>query len=207
MIIRDSIAIRYNIPPFFMAILAVTWLGYGIYKGTSIKVTPLTIISDRVNKEHKFVFICDIHADAIRNHTYIQSIVNTIKNLQPDFVLIGGDLMNSAKISNVSAFLPFNQLKIPIYAVLGNHDHMGDKEALSQIFGKANIIALRNQSIQKDGLQIVGIDDKSYRGKKKLPEILEECNIIENGKFTILISHQPQKLSKLAKHSIDLELA
>jgi len=56
---------------------------------------------------------------------------------------------------------------------------------------------LRNQSIEISGLQIVGIDDKSYRNKKKLEDILKESNIKNNGQFTILISHQPQKLNKL----------
>jgi predicted MPP superfamily phosphohydrolase len=38
--------------------------------------------------------------------------------------VIGGDLMNTAKTAYVDALLPFNQLTVPVYATLGNHDHM-----------------------------------------------------------------------------------
>lgn len=206
-IFRDIVSIWYSIPPLFMIGWSLLWLGFGLYKWTKIKITPFTITNKNIKKDHKIIFISDIHADAIRDHRYIQKIVHHIQKIEADLVLIGGDLMNSAKISNVHAFLPFNQVKIPIYTTLGNHDHMGDSRALTQIFEKTNIIPLRNQSIEIDGLQIIGIDDKSYRGEKKLHEILDESMQIEKNKFSILISHQPQHLSKLEKHEIDLELA
>lgn len=63
--------------------------------------------------------------------------------------------MNSAKSDYVNAFLPFNQLEIPIFATLGNHDHMGDSTAVSKIFETTKIILLRNKSIEISGLQIV----------------------------------------------------
>jgi DNA repair exonuclease SbcCD nuclease subunit len=81
--------------------------------------------------------------------------VNRIKDIQPDMVLLGGDLMNTAKSDYVNAFLPFNQLQIPTYAVVGNHDHMGNSGAIAQIFEKTKIVPLRNQSIEIDGVQIV----------------------------------------------------
>ena len=205
--VRDLVSIRYRISPLYMIIISMIWIGFGIYKGTVIKTTPLTISDSRIIKNQKIVFISDIHADAIHNIGYIQSIVNHIKNLQPDYVIIGGDLMNTAKTRYVNAFLPFNQLNMPIYATLGNHDHMGDSGAILEVFEKTKIIPLRNQSIESGGLQIVGIDDKSYRWNKKLPDILKESNIADNGKFTILISHEPENLSKLAGYPIDLELA
>jgi len=207
LILRDIISIWYKIPAIFMLILSAIWLWFGIYKWTTIKITPLTISNNNITKNYKIVFISDIHADIIHNTRYIQSIVNHIKKIQPDFVLIWGDLMNTAESSYVDAFLPFNQLKIPIYATLWNHDHMWNSGAVLEIFKKTNIIALRNQSIEISGLQIVWIDDKSYRWDKKLTDILNDSKINNNGEFTILISHQPQKLSKLDWYPINLELA
>lgn len=190
-----------------MIVLCIIWLGFGIYKGTTIKVTPLTISNENITKDYKIVFISDIHVEAIHHHRYIQSIVNQIKKLKPNFVLLGGDLMNTAKLSYVDAFLPFNQLDIPVYATLWNHDHMWNSWAVSQIFEKTNIITLRNKSIDLEELQIVGIDDKSYRWNKKLNDILQESKISNSGQFTILVSHQPQKLIKLSWYPINLELA
>lgn len=96
---------------------------------------------------------------------------------------------------------------MPVYATLGNHDHMGDSGAIDQIFRTTKIIPLRNQSILVSGLQIVGIDDKSYRWDETLSWILAKSTINNDVNYTLLISHQPQKLSYLTGYPIDLELA
>jgi len=181
----------------------ILWL----YQWIHTKTTTLTIAHDKIIKNHKIVFISDIHVDVMHHRWYIQSIVNRIQKIQADFVIIGGDLMNSAKSSYADAFLPFNDLNIPIFATLGNHDHMWDTNAVSKIFETTKIIPLRNKSIEVDWLQIVWIDDKTYRSWKKLPEILQEAKIQDNKEFTLLISHQPQHLKKLDWFPIDLELA
>ena len=206
-LLRDIISLRYKIPVLGMSIITILRLGLGIYKGTTIKITPLSIMSNQINKKYKIVFVSDMHIEAVHNRWYVQSIINHIKKLQPDIVIIGGDLMNTAKLKYVNAFLPFNQLDMPVYATLGNHDHMGKSDAIQQVFEKTKIIPLRNQSISIDGIQIVGIDDKSYRGNKKLPEILKESAIGDSGQFTILVSHEPENLKKLAGYPINLELA
>ena len=206
-ILRDIISLRYKIPVLGMSIITILRLGLGIYQGTTIKITPLSISSNQINKNYKIIFISDMHIEAVHNSLYVQSIINHIKKLQPDIVIIGGDLMNTAKLKYVNAFLPFNQLTMPIYATVGNHDHMGNSGAIQQIFEKTKIIPLRNQSISVDGIQIVGIDDKSYRGNKKLPDILKESNMSDSGQFTILVSHEPENLKKLTGFPINLELA
>ncbi len=206
-ILRDIISFWYKIPPIVMIVLSILRLGLWLYYGTNIKTTPLSIVDNRIKQDFKIVFISDIHVEAIHHRNYIQTIVNHIQKIKPDFVIIWGDLMNTSKANYVNAFLPFNQLKMPVYATLGNHDHMWDSWAILQIFGKSNIIPLRNQSIEINWIQLVWIDDKSYRGNKKLPEILGESKIVDNKNFTILVSHQPQNLTKLKDYPIDLELA
>jgi len=207
LIIRDVISIWYKIPFLAMTIVSILWVLVGIYFGTNTKITPLNITNAHLSGTHKIVFISDIHVEAIHNTRYIQSIVNKIKTIQPDFVLLGGDLMNTAKSDYVDAFEPFNQLEMPVYATLGNHDNMGESKAIAGIFDTTKIIPLRNQSVTISGVQIVGIDDKSYWKGQTLTEILDKSQIATGAQFTILISHQPQKLSKLAGYPIDLELA
>ena len=207
LIVSDLVSIWYKIPPVIIGIISVIWLWIWVYYGTATKVTELSLTSKTISHDAKIVFISDIHVEAIHNTRYIQSIVTKIQALQPDFVLLGGDLMNTAKSDYVDAFLPFNQLKMPVYATLGNHDNMWDANAISGIFATTKIIPLRNKSIDISWIQIVGIDDKSYRSGKTLTEILDESKISSGAKYTILISHQPQKLSKLDWYPIDLELA
>ena len=207
LMVRDIVSIRYKVPALIMGIACLLWIGFGLYMWTTTKVTPLSITDTRISKPVKIAFVSDFHVDAIRKSKYIQRIVDQLKSLQPDFILLWWDLFNTAKLSYADAFVPFDQLTMPVYATLGNHDNMGESGAVAQLFAKTKIIPLRNQSIVIDGIQVVGIDDKSYREKKTLTGILDESKIGNEGLYTILVSHQPQHLGKLAKYPIDLELA
>lgn len=207
LLVHHILSLWIKVPAWTVSVAMVAIIVYGFLMGSITKVTSLTISTNKIPRDLNIVFISDLHVEYVHSTQYIQRIVNKIKTLKPDFVLIGGDLMNTAKASYASAFEPFNQLNIPVFATLGNHDHMGDSTGILQIFSTTNIVPLRNQSVDVGGLQIVGIDDKSYRGKKSLIGILAESTIRDTGEFTILISHQPQHLSKLAGYPIDLELA
>lgn len=206
-IFRDIISIWYKIPPTIMAILSILLIWTWIYFGTTSKVTNLDISNKQISKDYKIVFISDLHVQATQHTKYIQRIVNKIQKIKPDLVLIWWDLMNIAKASYTDAFLPFNQIESPIYATLWNHDNMWNPDAISSIFEKTKIIPLRNKSTTMEDIQIVWIDDKTFRKSKQLADILDESKIESDKAFTILISHQPQSLSKLVKYPIDLELA
>ena len=131
LIVRDIVSFWYKISPMIIIIVSLIRLSLGVYYWTvHIKVTPLVVSNDRIHKEYKVVFISDLHVEAIHSRWYVQSIVNRIQALQPDIVLIGGDLMNIGKTKYMDAFLPFNQIKIPVYATLGNHDYMWNSGAI-----------------------------------------------------------------------------
>jgi hypothetical protein len=53
----------------------------------------------------------------------------------------------------------------------------------------------------------VGIDDKSFWSGKNIDDVLYESNIAQDALYTILVSHQPYKLSLLENYPIDLQLA
>ena len=143
-----------------------------------------------------------------KRHT--QKIVNLIKKENPDLVLIGGDLINTPKPIYAKFFQNFREIKVPIYAVIGNHDvfFIGlTTKVFEEICRIGKITPLRNTSLIQDGIQITGIDDKDLRGKESLDDILKKCNIQSTGHFSILLTHRPIHLSKLADYPIDLELA
>ena len=70
------------------------------------------------------------------------------------------------------------------------------------------MIPLRNQSVKLfEDIQLVGIDDEDLRGNKRVKRILAETQMQDEGRFTILLSHRPYRLSKLSHTPVDLELA
>jgi predicted MPP superfamily phosphohydrolase len=186
-------------------------------RNRKIEITPLTIFTDKHIQERKIIFISDLHVDEIYGYRHLKRIVNHLLAQQPDIVLIGGDLINAPKENYVAAFRAFQKIKVPIYAVIGNHDVLFGPHTniIERVFKMGGITPLRNRTILHKDLQIIGIDDKDlWKKKKKLTTILEECQIqppLEEGKetypFTILLTHRPFHLSKLKAYPIDLELA
>lgn len=65
------------------------WIGFGLYQGINIKTTSITLSNTKILEQKKFIFISDLHVETIRNRRYVQSIVDKIKKINPDFVLIG----------------------------------------------------------------------------------------------------------------------
>ncbi len=205
--IIDIVWLWYKAPLVFIIPSIIIRLGFGIYSGTQPQITPLNISDSRLSQDYKVAFISDMHVNILQYSWYVQSIVRHIQDLKVDFVIIAWDLMNVAKIDYVDAFLPFNQLDIPVFATLWNHDNMWNKSAIDILFQKTQIIPLRNQTIDLESLQIVWIDDPSYRSGKDLSTIISQTQLNDQSKFTIFVTHQPIHLSKLSAYPIDLQLA
>ncbi|MDR0650277.1 MAG: metallophosphoesterase [Candidatus Peribacteria bacterium] len=94
----------------------------GFLKNREIIHTHCTIISDKIKKNLKVIFISDIHSDVVYGRRHLKKIVDQIIAEQPDIVLIGGDIVNTPQATYVAAFDEFQRIKAPMYAVTGNHD-------------------------------------------------------------------------------------
>ncbi|MDR2191185.1 MAG: metallophosphoesterase [Candidatus Peribacteria bacterium] len=190
-----------------LLISAITLRGF--LRSRTIIHTHYTIISDKIKKNLKIIFISDIHSDLVYGKRHLKKIVDQIIAEQPDMVLVGGDIVNTPQATYVAAFNEFQRIKVPMYAVIGNHDvYFGPfTEVISAVFRTAKMLPLRNKSIIQDGIQIVGIDDCKLRGKKTLIDTMNACNIQRQGLFTIFLTHRPIHLSKVRNYPIDLELA
>ncbi len=205
-LLRDIVSIWYKIPGLIMIIVTGLYLLIGFYMWMTTKTTNLVLENTGLTSNYKFVFISDLHVQALRHESYVQKIVDKIQVLEPDFVLIGGDLLDRVKPEYIEAFLPFNQVDIPVYATLGNHEKIGKMPLDISLFEKTNIKFLRNQKVFFEDIQLVGIDDKSFWSGKNIADVLDESEI-KDALYTILVSHQPYKLSLMENYPIDLQLA
>lgn len=151
----------------------------------------------------RIVFVSDFHIG--KNDLFrLRNIVKTIKNLDPDFVLSGGDFIKghsgrcSMSIEKVAEELI--QVNVPIITVLGNHDISFDKYTVKSALEKKGIIVLDNSSTKLDDITISGIGDKRVS--------LSQISLaLENEEGTnILISHTPDIYYDV-KENIDLILA
>lgn len=193
-------------------IAAILWSG--IYNAFSTQTTELKISDSKITQSTKVLFITDLHLNEIFAHWQIKKINQKIQQLKPDVVLFGGDFFDKADLRLAQNFAllntPENQ-QIPMYAVAGNHDMMGNVEALEIIQNLSPIkflaIHQANQLYLADNnISLLGIPDKSQWKNQTLESVFSPLSI-DSDSYTILLTHQPIALAKLTPFEIDLGLA
>ena len=103
------------------------------------------------------LFITDLHAGPFLSPAALRGVFDRLQHLQPDLLLLGGDL-TTARVSELEEQRAlFRELQAPlgVFAVLGNHDHYtGDPAAVRALLEDCGITVLHNRSVvlQRDGV-------------------------------------------------------
>jgi len=173
-------------------------------------------INKRANelKNLNIVMISDLHLGTIFGKSFLRNVVNKINSLNPDIILIPGDIVDEdisyALVKNVGKELENLQSKYGIFAVTGNHEFIGGITKAKKYILQHGIKLLSDEYVKiNESFYLVGREDllsKSYTNKKR--KTLQ--NIIEGIDKTlpiILLDHQPFKLKQAVKNNMDLQLS
>ena len=80
--------------------------------------------------------LSDIHLGAIHQKGSVKRIVKEINQLNPDIVVITGDMADGSLKVEKNWLMPFNDLSMPILYVTGNHEEMNPKEDMIKILNE-----------------------------------------------------------------------
>ena len=125
---------------------------------------------------------------------HLIKILDKIEFIEYDFILIGGDLIDSSSfnLSELSIFK--KRITKPIYFVTGNHEYyIENYQDKLNTLNKFGIITLNNNNISFGDINLVGIDDKQLPAKQ-VDRYLENR---EDNKFNILLVHKPSIWEKI----------
>lgn len=168
----------------------------------------LPIVSHKIKKPIRIVAISDLHLGYTIGKKELAKWVKTINDEKPDMVLIAGDLIDNQLRPILAQSLHEELLNISapmgVYACTGNHEFISGIKESANFYKSAGIGLLRDSMIQVDGINIVGRNDYSYPNRAKLAEIVSD---IDNGKFSILLDHQPNNLDEAKEAGMDLQLS
>ncbi|AFY49253.1 putative phosphohydrolase [Nostoc sp. PCC 7524] len=160
---------------------------------------------------YRIVQISDIHRDEWMTTRRLQHIVRLVNEQKPDLVAITGDLVtrNSPQLIP-SLKLALEQLtpRDRTVAILGNHDHENDTQAIIKILKQSGVFDLNNTvyTLQRDNaiLTIAGVDDVGM-GKARLDLVLQQ--LPQQG-AAILLAHEPDFANiSAATQRFDLQLS
>ena len=150
----------------------------------------------------KYALISDIHLGLYNDATILKRVVKKINTLKVDAVLIAGDFTYEAKEEELTTlFAAFQNIKVPIYAVLGNHDceKPGPKirDTLVPILEKFGVQMLTNKSVKHNGINILGLG--SHWAKEDNVSLLKHYS--KDDKL-IVLTHNPDTVLDYAPSSI-----
>lgn len=148
------------------------------------------------------LLISDIHvAGPDMPPERLARIVAKINALQPDLVLIAGDMVSDKEVATKiydaeHAMAPLRGIRsrLGVFAVLGNHDYSRGAEPIRAALARANIKVLDNEAARAGPLVIGGLDDP-FTGRDDLPATLRAMR--SRGGVPILLSHSPDPFPEL----------
>ncbi len=179
-----------------------------------VRRLDLTIHKNSSLRSLHAVMASDIHLGTVISNSHLKKIVDAINSLNPDIVLLPGDIVDEdiAPVirQNLGEQLRQIHSKYGIYAVTGNHEYIGGVEAACTYLTDHGIVMLRDTSVVIDNaFVIVGREDASRRqfGGKHRKTYEELLSGVKTTMPIISMDHQPMHLNEAEQAGIDLQLS
>ncbi len=169
---------------------------------------PLTLQSNgKLERDVKIVLISDLHLGYHNRRSELHRWVEMINSENPDLILIGGDIIDISlrPLIEDNDAAELKRFKAPVYACLGNHEYYSGDSLAEQFYKDAGINLLRDSMAVACGINIIGRDDRSNPHRKNLAAIVKKFSL--EGRFTILLDHQPYHLEQAARQGIDFQFS
>ena len=148
----------------------------------------------------RVAFASDLHAGTATHPRMLAAACDALADARPDLLLLGGDFVSfHARYAN--ALVPLlARVQAPLgkFAVLGNHDLIGDDAYIRARLADAGVRTLVNENVRlpapHDGLWLCGLDDP----EEGFPDPDAAFAGAEGTRLVLM--HSPRGLASLAGH-------
>lgn len=163
----------------------------------------------------KILQMSDIHVGQTIRGDFVQTLVDMSNSLNPDIVVLTGDITDGLQSQLSDELLPLKGIKAPYgkFMVLGNHEYYWGVHDWIKHWNESDFTLLLNQHqvIEKSGSQIViaGVHDYSaHRMSAKFKSSPKESLAgAPLGTVKILLAHQPRSIYEAHAAGFDLQLS
>ncbi len=192
-----------RLPGFQPQLLANTTLAllalitaWGVYGGQKVPcIKQITIPVKDLPGElegFKIAQISDMHLDSDWKLRQYSAIVDEINAVNPDLVLVTGDLLDpgidcAAGLAGLTGKI---KSRLGLFGSLGNHEYYYGLERSIACYKTLGIKLLRNEARVMGKLRLIGLGDIHTEHLTEA-DVTEQLKKNSNGEFTIVMSHQP----------------
>ncbi|MCX5782815.1 MAG: metallophosphoesterase [Elusimicrobia bacterium] len=146
------------------------------------RIKEIKIKSSKLSQKFSsfnIVQLSDLHLNFIKSSRRLENIVERANLLDPDVIVITGDLIDAdlCKTEELCSILKNLKAKYGVYAVTGNHEFYAGIDKFKKILLNSNIRLLQNENISlPNNVELIGIDDSE---SKRFDNIPIEENLIK----------------------------
>jgi len=162
--------------------------------------------------------LADFHYGEFSEPTYIRAVVRATNDLKPDLVALTGDFISAGPmVRRISEQFAFHcadllaRLQCPLrYAVMGNHDVIVSRSAVTEALTSRGIPVLHNQAVAVERgssrLWLAGLADALMGGEVDLDAALPASRD-RAAEPLILMAHEPDYADHVTGSGVDLMLS
>jgi len=198
-------------------LLTILTSTYGVMNAYQVDVVYVDIEVDDLNGGVDIAILADIHIGSRGGKEYLEDLVEKTNSLEPDIVLIPGDIADSDTVLTEDIFSPLKDLEAPAYFGTGNHELMMEDKGLTSLLNRSGVHIMDNEVIETHGIQLVGLrymsadgssgeDSFADQGNQTIKSVLPKLNI-SDGSPVILMHHSPVGINYAQEAGVDLYIA
>ncbi|SEH05729.1 metallophosphoesterase [Candidatus Venteria ishoeyi] len=208
---RKTIKILFDMT---MLIAAIAYLLRGLSQG--LKPPRLNTVGVKIKdfpiSGFNLVQLSDVHVGRTIKQDFVRDLVQRVNALQPDLVVITGDLTDLPVTRIQQDLKPLQDIQADTYFVLGNHEYFHDPEATLEYLQTLGIQVLNNRHVslqtRKGAFNLVGFNDViGQRMERLAPDIDKAYQQLDTTLPTLVLAHQPKMILEMADYRCDLMLS
>lgn len=205
---------------------AVAGLAWSRYERGHFVTEESVFSSSKIRRPAVLVFLSDLHDNAFGEKN--ENLLEEIKRIHPDAVLIGGDTMvikpGRADLSRTGELLQgISRLSCPVFYANGNHEQRMQRDRgvygsmydeFRELLADYQVEYLQNKTVSwRDDIEVSGVDIAWKYYQDFHPDSMTSSYLTrrlgnaDSDKFQILLAHSPLFFDAYADWGADLSLA